>query len=56
VKWLEAPAARLCHPREEHLLPLFVIAGAADDDSTFHANFTMVGDAGHKITSFRVDG
>jgi len=23
-----APAARLCHPREEHLAPLFVIAGA----------------------------
>ena len=27
--WEEAPAARECHPREEHLLPLHVVAGAA---------------------------
>lgn len=26
--WTMAPAARLCHPREEHLLPLMVCAGA----------------------------
>jgi aromatic ring-opening dioxygenase catalytic subunit (LigB family) len=30
--WAAAPAARAAHPREEHLLPLMVIAGAADDD------------------------
>lgn len=28
--WEKAPNARVCHPREEHLLPLFVIAGASD--------------------------
>lgn len=28
--WLSAPAARACHPREEHLLPLMVVAGAAE--------------------------
>lgn len=27
--WNEAPEARYCHPREEHLLPLMVVAGAA---------------------------
>ncbi len=27
--WLKAPEARFCHPREEHLLPLLVCAGAA---------------------------
>jgi aromatic ring-opening dioxygenase catalytic subunit (LigB family) len=27
--WAEAPAARLAHPREEHLIPLMVVAGAA---------------------------
>ena len=27
--WLQAPEARLSHPREEHLLPLMVAAGAA---------------------------
>lgn len=33
--WMSAPAARLAHPREEHLLPLMVAAGAAgDDDAT----------------------
>lgn len=27
--WAQAPSARLAHPREEHLLPLMVAAGAA---------------------------
>jgi aromatic ring-opening dioxygenase catalytic subunit (LigB family) len=30
--WKAAPAARNAHPREEHLLPLMVIAGAAGSD------------------------
>lgn len=29
--WEQAPAARQSHPREEHLIPLMVAAGAADD-------------------------
>lgn len=29
--WEQAPGARLAHPREEHLLPLMVAAGAAGD-------------------------
>ena len=29
--WDKAPSARECHPREEHLLPLMVVAGAAGD-------------------------
>jgi aromatic ring-opening dioxygenase catalytic subunit (LigB family) len=28
--WEEAPAGRLSHPREEHLIPLMVAAGASD--------------------------
>ena len=28
--WVNAPAARLAHPREEHLLPLMVAAGASN--------------------------
>jgi len=31
--WERAPAARLAHPREDHLVPLFVIAGAAGEDA-----------------------
>ena len=30
--WSTAPSARTAHPREEHLLPLMVAAGAAGDD------------------------
>ena len=32
VEWAKAPSARLAHPREEHLLPLMVVAGAAGAD------------------------
>ncbi len=30
--WADAPDASFCHPRSEHLTPLFVAAGAAGDD------------------------
>jgi len=30
--WAEAPGGRLSHPREEHLIPLMVAAGAADGE------------------------
>ena len=33
VQWSKAPAAMDAHPREEHLLPLMVIAGAAGEDT-----------------------
>lgn len=31
AQWSQAPAAHAAHPREEHLLPLMVAAGAGDD-------------------------
>ncbi len=31
-RWATAPSARQAHPREEHLLPLMVVAGAAGHD------------------------
>ena len=33
VRWEQAPAARAAHPREDHLLPLMVVAGAAGEDA-----------------------
>jgi 4,5-DOPA dioxygenase extradiol len=30
IAWEQAPSARYCHPREEHLLPLHVCLGMAD--------------------------
>lgn len=30
TNWSQAPAARICHPREEHLLPCHVCAGVAN--------------------------
>lgn len=32
TQWANAPSGRRAHPREEHLLPLMVIAGAAGND------------------------
>src|SRR6185437_16742539 len=32
AEWQKAPSARRAHPREEHLLPLMVAAGAAGED------------------------
>lgn len=32
AQWTQAPSARKAHPREEHLIPLMVIAGAAGED------------------------
>jgi aromatic ring-opening dioxygenase catalytic subunit (LigB family) len=33
IAWTDAPEARAVHPREEHLLPLMVAAGAAGPDA-----------------------
>jgi aromatic ring-opening dioxygenase catalytic subunit (LigB family) len=33
LDWERAPAARLAHPQEDHLLPLMVVAGAAGESS-----------------------
>ena len=39
VRWEDAPAARVAHPQEDHLLPLMVAVGAAWDEpgaTTYH--------------------
>lgn len=50
--WASAPAARQSHPREEHLLPLMVIAGAAGQDrgrTTYQAPLMGVRISGHQF-------
>lgn len=32
LRWAQAPAARQAHPREDHLIPLLVAVGAAEDE------------------------
>lgn len=44
TRWAKAPSARLAHPREEHLLPLMVVVGAAGEDAARTAyHGTMMG-------------
>ena len=51
LAWAEAPEARACHPREEHLIPLMVAAGAAGADA---GRVTWEGTmAGLKISAHR---
>ena len=33
IHWVDAPSARYCHPREEHLIPLHVCAGMAQKNA-----------------------
>ena len=51
--WETAPAARAAHPREEHLIPLMVAAGAAGDDAaerTYHQTDFL---GGLTVSSYR---
>ena len=48
--WADAPWARLCHPREEHLLPLLVAAGASDAPGTHDYGELVHGGA---VSAFR---
>ncbi len=41
--WAQAPSARYCHPREEHLLPLHVCAGMAASPAELVFDDTILG-------------
>lgn len=43
VDWTSAPAARFCHPREEHLMPLHVCYGLARAPAKQVFRFTIMG-------------
>jgi aromatic ring-opening dioxygenase catalytic subunit (LigB family) len=48
--WADAPYARFCHPREEHLLPLMVAGGAAENPGTRDYGETVLAGA---VSAFR---
>jgi aromatic ring-opening dioxygenase catalytic subunit (LigB family) len=48
--WAEAPSARACHPREDHLIPLMVAAGAAGADTGVRDFHDLIG--GKSISGF----
>lgn len=42
INWADAPGARFCHPREEHLIPLHVCYGIAQAPCTERIEVTML--------------
>lgn len=53
IDWETAPAARAAHPREDHLIPLMAVVGAAEDEAgatVYHQNDFM---GGITASSFR---
>lgn len=55
LDWTAAPAARIAHPREEHLIPLMVALGAAENDTAtcvYHEDDVF---GGITVSSFRFD-
>ena len=46
IEWEQAPSARYCHPREEHLMPLLVCAGMADKPGTLIFDDHILGKRG----------
>ena len=51
--WERAPAARLAHPREEHLLPLMVSLGAAEAEAATRVYHESDFFGGISVSSFR---
>ena len=52
AQWESAPAARIAHPREEHLIPLMVALGAAENEAAACV-FHEVGGFTGTVSSFR---
>ena len=50
--WAEAPSARMAHPREDHLIPLMVALGAAENEAAECVYHEVAGFTG-TVSSFR---
>ena len=55
-QWEQAPSARAAHPREEHLLPLMVISGAAENEIASCVYHETAFYGGLTVSSFRFGG
>ena len=54
LQWTKAPSARQAHPRGDHLIPLMVAVGAAENDKAvlvYHENDFM---GGTTVSSYRL--
>ena len=56
IAWDRAPAARQAHPREDHLLPLMVAVGAAEDEPATRVYHEDDFSGGISVSSFRFGG
>ena len=54
LDWASAPAARLAHPREEHLIPLMVAVGAAEQDAAVRIYHEQAFMGGLSVSSYRL--
>jgi aromatic ring-opening dioxygenase catalytic subunit (LigB family) len=52
--WAKAPGGRACHPREDHLIPLMVAAGAAESDTGRRSFRDLLG--GKAVSCFSFGG
>jgi len=53
LHWSSAPAARIAHPREEHLIPLMVAVGAAEAEAGKRIYHEAAFMGGISVSSFR---
>jgi aromatic ring-opening dioxygenase catalytic subunit (LigB family) len=53
LDWAQAPYARVAHPREDHLIPLMVVAGAAGDDEAVRSYHEDAWNGNVVTSSFR---
>ena len=53
-EWAKAPSARVAQPREDHLIPLMVVVGAAEDEPAERSYYQQDVFGGVTASSFRL--
>lgn len=53
-RWTDAPSARIAQPREDHLIPLMVVVGAAEDEPAVRSYHERDWFGGVTASSFRL--